>query len=192
MSLICSLRADNPLWTPETEILRRRQVVVEKPFKATARSGDGMAVDITAESQRHLANTMAHSDVVVQVASTIAIEAAIFDTPVVNISFDGETPTPFVRSALRYTQFTHFANILKRGAVRDARTPDAMVTHIADYLDNPSLDREGRRQVVLDQCQFLDGRAADRVANFVSEALSEVAGLPAPATPCVESLVSSH
>lgn len=167
-------------------------VIVEKPFKATARSGDGMAVDITAESQRHLANTMAHSDVVVQVASTIAIEAAIFDTPVVNISFDGETPSPFVRSALRYTQFTHFANILKRGAVRDARTPDAMVTHIADYLDNPSLDRQGRRQVVLDQCQFLDGRAAERVATFVSEALSEVAGLPAPATPCVESLVSSH
>ncbi len=35
---------------------------------------------------------MRHSDVVVQVASTIAIEAAIFDTPVVNMSFDGETP----------------------------------------------------------------------------------------------------
>ena len=167
-------------------------VIVEKPFRQTVRAGDGMAVDVTAESQRHLANTMAHSDVVVQVASTIAIEAAIFDTPVVNISFDGATPEPFVRSARRYTEFTHFVNILKRGAVRDARTPDAMVTHVGEYLDNPSLDREGRRQVVLDQCQFLDGRAAERVATFVSEALSEVAGLPAPVTPCVESLVSSH
>ena len=167
-------------------------VIVEKPFKETVRAGDGMAVDVTADTQRHLANTMAHSDVVVQVASTIAIEASVFDTPVVNISFDGETPSPFVRSARRYTEFTHFANILKRGAVRDARTPDAMVTHIGDYLDNPALDREGRRQVVLDQCQFLDGRAAERVASFVSDALSEVTGLPAPATPCVESLVSSH
>ena len=167
-------------------------VIIEKPFRQTVRAGDGMAVDVTAESQRHLANTMAHSDVVVQVASTIAIEASIFDTPVVNISFDGETPSPFVRSARRYTEFTHFVNILKRGAVRDARTPDAMVAHIADYLDNPSLDRDGRRQVVLDQCQFLDGRAAERVANFVSEALSEVAGLPVAVTPCVESLVSSH
>ena len=167
-------------------------VIIEKPFRQTVRAGDGMAVDVTADSQRHLANTMAHSDVVVQVASTIAIEASIFDTPVVNISFDGDTPSPFVRSARRYTEFTHFVNILKRGAVRDARTPEAMVTHIAGYLDNPSLDREGRRQVVLDQCQFLDGRAAERVATFVSEALSEVAGLPVPATPCVESLVSSH
>ena len=167
-------------------------VIIEKPFRQTVRAGDGMAVDVTVESQRHLANTMAHSDVIAQVASTIAIEASIFDTPVVNISFDGETPSPFLRSARRYTEFTHFVNILKCGAVRDARTPDAMVAHIGDYLDNPSLDREGRRQVVLDQCQFLDGRAAERVANFVSEALSEVAGLPVPVTPCVESLVSSH
>lgn len=167
-------------------------VIIEKPFRQTVRAGDGMAVDVTADSQRHLANTMAHSDVIAQVASTIAIEAAIFDTPIVNISFDGATPAPFVRSARRYTEFTHFVNILKRGAVRDARTPEAMVTHIGDYLDNPSLDRDGRRQVVLDQCQFLDGRAAERVAHFVSEALSEVAGTPVPATPCAESLVSSR
>lgn len=167
-------------------------VIVEKPFRQTVRAGDGMAVDVTADSQRHLANTMKHSDVVVQVASTIAIEAAIFDTPVVNISFDGETPSPFVRSARRYTQFTHFVNILKRAAVRDARTPDDMVAHIGRYLDDPSLDREGRRQVVLEQCQFLDGRAAERVAGFVSAALSEVTGMPVPATPCAESLVSSH
>lgn len=167
-------------------------VIVEKPFKETVRAGDGMAVDVTAETQRHLANTMAHSDVVVQVASTIAIEAAIFDTPVVNISFDRDTPDPFVRSARRYTQFTHFANILKRDAVRDAATAGEMVAHVANYLNDPSLDRAGRRQVVLDQCQFLDGGAAERVAAFVSEALSEVAGLPAPVTPCAESLVSSH
>jgi len=167
-------------------------VIVEKPFRQTVRAGDGMAVDVTADSQRHLANTMAHSDVVVQVASTIAIEASIFDTPVVNVSFDGEMPSPFVRSARRYTQFTHFVNILNRGAVRDARTPEEMVAHIGRYLDDPALDREGRRQVVLDQCQFLDGRAAERVAAFVSEALGEVTGLLVPATACAESLVSSH
>ena len=68
-------------------------VIIEKPFRQTVRAGDGMAVDVTADSQQHLADTMRHSDVVVNVASTIAIEAAIFDTPVVNVSFDGETPS---------------------------------------------------------------------------------------------------
>ena len=56
-------------------------LIVEKPFRATARSGDGLEVDVTSESQRHLADTLRHSDVVVSVASTIAIEASIFDTP---------------------------------------------------------------------------------------------------------------
>ena len=67
-------------------------VMIEKPFRDTVRAADGLAIDITAENQRHLADTMRHSDVVVNVASTLAIEAAIFDTPVVNVSFDGETP----------------------------------------------------------------------------------------------------
>src|SRR5262249_44786798 len=62
-------------------------VIIEKPFRPTVRAGDGLAIDITAENQQHLADTLRHSDVVVNVASTIAIEAAIFDTPVVNVSF---------------------------------------------------------------------------------------------------------
>src|SRR5207344_2173314 len=45
-------------------------VLIEKPFRITrATSGDGLAVDITAENQQHLADTMRHSDVVVNVAS---------------------------------------------------------------------------------------------------------------------------
>ncbi|MFM8535193.1 MAG: hypothetical protein ACKOEC_16650, partial [Acidimicrobiia bacterium] len=43
----------------------RPGVIIEKPFKQTVRSGDGMTVDVTADAQRHLANTMRHSDVIV-------------------------------------------------------------------------------------------------------------------------------
>ncbi|MEO7135047.1 MAG: hypothetical protein ABI024_12595 [Vicinamibacterales bacterium] len=166
-------------------------VIIEKPFKPTVRAGDGMAVDMTADTQRHLANTMRHSDVVVQVASTIAIEAAIFDTPVVNISFDGETPDEYVRSARRYRQFTHFVKITNRNSLRDASTAEAMVEHVASYLADPSLERDGRRLVVQDQCQFLDGRAAERVAGFVAAELAEVTGIQVSPT-CAESLASSR
>jgi hypothetical protein len=166
-------------------------VIIEKPFKQTVRAGDGMAVDTTADTQRHLANTMRHSDVVVQVASTIAIEAAIFDTPVVNISFDGETPDEFVRSARRYRQFTHFVNVTRHNPLRDAATPEAMVEHVATYLADPSLERDGRRQVVLEQCQFLDGRAAERAAGFVAAELADVTGVQVSPT-CAESLASSR
>jgi hypothetical protein len=165
-------------------------VIIEKPFRPTVTSGDGLSIDITAENQRHLANTMRHSDVVVNVASTLAIEAAIFDTPVVNVSFDGETPSEWVRSARRYYRFTHYANITRHGAVRVAETPPQLVDEIGRYLADPSRDREGRRRVVLEQCQFLDGRAAERVASFVVDELADVcAGVT---TPCAESRASSR
>lgn len=154
-------------------------VIVEKPFRPTVRAGDGLDVDVTAESQQHLADTLAHSDVVVNVASTIAIEAAIFDTPVVNVAFDGEEEAPFTRSARRYYRFTHYANVTRHGAVRVAWTPAELVAHVGAYLADPALDREGRQRVVREQCQFTDGRSAERVAAAV---MAELAALGAGAT----------
>ena len=155
-------------------------VLIEKPFRSTVKTGDGLAVDVTPDSQQHLADTLRHSDVIVNVASTIAVEAAIFDTPVVNISFDGEAESEWVRSARRYYRFTHYVNITRHDAVRVAETPDQLVEQIGGYLRNPSLDREGRQRVVLEQCQFLDGRASERVAAFVAEELADVCGRAAP------------
>lgn len=169
-------------------------VIVEKPFRPTVTSGDGLDVDVTAESQQHLADTMRYSDVVVNVASTIAIEAAIFDTPVVNVAFDGESPSPFERSARRYYRFTHYRNITRHGAVQVADTPAALVAQVARYLADPALDREGRRRIVSEQVQFLDGRSAERVGRFVAEELSDALGRGGhrSTSPCVESRASSR
>jgi len=156
------------------------RLIVEKPFKKTVRSGDGLEVDITSENQQHLADTLRYSDVVVTVASTIAIEASIFDTPIVDISFDGETPVDFAMSARRYYRFTHYANITRAGAAPVAETPEALVDHVGRYLDDPSLDRDGRRRVVREQCQFTDGRSSERIAQFVVEELADVISGLAP------------
>jgi hypothetical protein len=149
-------------------------VIIEKPFRETVKGADGLAVDVMPEHQRHLADTMCHSDVALNVASTIAIEACIFDTPVVNIAFDDREDTPFVRSAKRYYRFTHYVNLMNRGALRVAWSPAEMIQSVNAYLADPSLDAEGRRKVVADQCQFTDGRAAARAAACVVEELSSV------------------
>jgi hypothetical protein len=153
-------------------------LIVEKPFRTTVKSGDGLEVDITSDSQQHLADTLRHSDVVVTVASTIAIEASIFDTPVVDVSFDGETPSEFVQSARRYFRFTHYANITRQGGAPVAETPEQLIVHVGRYLRDRSLDRDGRRRVVLDQCQFTDGRSSERLADFVVDELADVCGWP--------------
>jgi CDP-glycerol:poly(glycerophosphate) glycerophosphotransferase len=168
---------------PRDSLERYRQfvevphVMVEKPFRTTVKASDGLSADITPESQQHLADTLRHSDVVLQVASTIAIEAAIFDTPVVNISFDGEEPCEFVRSARRYLQFTHFANVVRHDAMRLATTPAELVEAVAEYLRNPAMHADGRRRLVAEQCEFVDGRSSERVAACVVDMLDHECGL---------------
>jgi hypothetical protein len=175
------------------EFQREPHVIIEKPFRATrVKSGDGLSIDITAENQQHLADTVRHSDVVVNVASTLAVEAAIVDTPVVNIAFDGEQPSEWVRSARRYYRFTHYVNVTRHGAARVAETPEQLVAEIGRYLADASLDRQGRRQVAVEQCQFFDGRSADRSAAFVVRELADASGLPVASTVCAESLASSR
>jgi len=149
-------------------------LVVEKPFRASARSGDGHSVDVTAENTRHLADTMCHSDVVLNVASTIAIEASIFDTPVVNIAFDQDDADvrPFLTSPLRYYSYTHYQQIVNAGAVRVARSPAEMLDLVNAYLAHPSLDAAGRHRVVMEQCEFTDGKSADRVGRVMAAVLT--------------------
>ena len=125
----------------------------------------------------------ASSDVVINVASTIAIEASIFDTPVIDVSFDGETPVEFAKSARRYYRFTHYANITRQGAAPVADTPDALIEHVGRYLADRALDREGRRRVVADQVQFTDGRSSERLVRFVVEELTDVLGDPESVAP---------
>jgi len=158
------------------EFRGRPNLIVEKPFRTTVKSGDGLEVDVTPESQQHLADTLRHSDVIVTAASTIAIEASIFDTPIVDVAFDGEAPTEFVKSVRRYYQFTHYSNITRQGAAPVAQTPEELVSCVGRYLKDRSLDRDGRRRVVLDQCQFTDGNSSERLANFVVDELADVCG----------------
>ena len=120
-------------------------VIIEKPFRDTVKVADGLAIDVMPEHQKHLGDTLCHADVVVNVASTISVEACIFDTPVVNICFDGAGESPYVKSARRYYSFTHYVNITSRGAVRVATSPAEMVDAVAAYLANP-VARCGRAQ----------------------------------------------
>jgi len=117
---------------------------------------------------------MDHSDVVLNVASTISIEASIFDTPIVNIAFDQDDAEarPFLTSPLRYYSYTHYQQIVRAGAVRIAKTAREMLDEVNAYLVDPSRDAAGRKRVVAEQCEFTDGRSAERLAGVIARELT--------------------
>jgi hypothetical protein len=151
-------------------------VRIEKPGTARAAVegvGEFDAVYPSRADRTHLAATLTHSDVVINFASTITLEACIFDTPVINIGFDDQPDLPLPLSIRRYFAYEHYRPVLEAGAVRVANSPDQLVDLVREYLADPSRDREGRRAVVQSLCGSTDGKASRRVADSVIDWLSK-------------------
>jgi hypothetical protein len=136
--------------------------------------------DASLEDMKHLAATMWHSDVVINTSSTIAIDAAAMDTPVVCAGFDGHRDLPLEKSVRRYHEYTHFKKLLSLGGVRVAHSLDQIVDHLNAYLADPTLDREGRARIVERQCRSIDGKAGERMAEHILAALREKRGARQP------------
>jgi hypothetical protein len=128
---------------------------------------DSLMWDVAESDMAHLADLLRYSDVTLNAGSTLTIDSAIMDTPIVNIGFDGLAVNPPERSVIRIYDFTHYANIVRSGGVRIARSADEMLSLIAAYLEDPSLDREGRARIVDEQCGRVDGGAGLRVAALL-------------------------
>jgi hypothetical protein len=96
-----------------------------------------------------LANLTTHSDVNINVASTMTLDFAIHDRPIVNIAFDvAEPPILGVPLAQLYYRFEHYLPVVQLGAARIARSREDLVSHVNAYLDDPGLDREARAALV--------------------------------------------
>jgi hypothetical protein len=115
-------------------------------------------------------NTFRHADVVVNLASTVTIDAAICDRPVVNLDYDPEPGRPnqaLVRDINHL--WPHFKPVAESGGVWLAGSGDEMVEAVRTYLRRPELHRAERRKVAEFVCGYLDGRCGERMARSVLE-----------------------
>lgn len=112
-----------------------------------------------------LLNFMAHADAVLSAFSTAALEVALFDRPLIAIGFDGHHTRPFHRSVQRFEGFTHFQDVYATGGIRVTRNFDELRAAIKMYLDNPSLDGDGRALMRCTMCPFLDSDTSKRILD---------------------------
>ena len=116
---------------------------------------------------RELLNLMAHADVVLSAFSTAALEVALFDRPLIAIGFDGHRARPFHRSVRRFEGFTHFQDVYATGGIRVTRTFDDLYAAIKKYLDNPSLDRDGRALMRRTMCPVRSRSTAEEIIELL-------------------------
>ncbi len=119
------------------------------------------------EEMIHYANLLACSDVAINVASSVTLDAAALDIPIVNISFDGYAKRDFLESNARIFMYTHYEFIPKSGGVKIAQNADELIAHINAYLDDPKLDSDGRKKIVDEHCGPQDGKCGERIGNYI-------------------------
>jgi hypothetical protein len=101
------------------------------------------------EDVRFLANLTQHSDLNINFASTMTLDFAIHDKPVVNVAFDLDDAGrgEFLAGQL-HTACDHYRPVMELGAARIAHSVEELAAHVNAYLANPGLDQEGRRRFV--------------------------------------------
>lgn len=113
-------------------------------------------------------NTFRHADVVVNLSSTVVIDAAIFDTPVVNLNFDpqpGQQDQQLIKEINH--SWPHFRPVAESGGVWLANDFREVETAVKTYLQDPALHREKRKWIVDYVCGYSDGKGGDRMAEAI-------------------------
>lgn len=115
-------------------------------------------------------NTFRHADVVVNLSSTVTVDAALFDKPVVNLDFDpqpGQADQELIKEVNH--KWDHFKPIAESGGVWLVDDFAEMENAITTYLAQPSLHREKRKWISDYVCGFTDGKCGSRMADAIRD-----------------------
>lgn len=119
----------------------------------------GHHVEMKEKDMVNMKQSLQYCDVCVNIASTVTIEAFVFDTPVVNISFAG------VSGAI--LRFLHYRPIVEAGAVKVADTMEDVGKYVKMYLADPTLDQKARKKIVDLFIKPTDGYSYKRSVDFL-------------------------
>jgi hypothetical protein len=115
-----------------------------------------------------LANLTHHSDLNVNWASTMTLDFATQDKPIVNLALDGVGILGGRVPAWKiYSLFNHYRPVCELGAARLARTAEELAAHVNAYLANPALDRENRRRLVELEVGWPLGQSSRRIVDVL-------------------------
>lgn len=156
---------------------KNSRVTLHRPEGLYFSKGRLTDMEFTREWQQELFDTLYYSDITLNPQSTMSVDAAAFDKPVINIAFDGYEKLPYVRSVLRlYKDYSHYLPILKAGGVRLVYNKEELIEWIRKYLANPTLDREGRQRILLEQGGLNAGQSGEKTANHIIQFVNNASG----------------
>src|SRR5215207_2942555 len=128
------------------------------------------------EDMDEKSSMMAHSDVLVTVYSTMVVETAVHDTPIVAAVIDvpggWNVPKKFSLSLKEIGDWPTHKRFRDAKAGRVVSNEKELCEAIDLYLKNPSLDAAERRKFIEDEITFTDGTSGKRTAGYILKILN--------------------
>jgi hypothetical protein len=157
----------------ELERLRTIEYVKDMPHVRTVEPvslGGGLG-HYSGEDMPEKASMMAWSDVFLTVYSTMVVETAIHDRPIISLTID--TPGGWNMQDVYSLPLTAIGDwpthqrFRLSGAGRVADCPDKARELIDFYLKDPQADGGCRRKFIQDECTYTDGSAGKRTGEYL-------------------------
>lgn len=126
--------------------------------------------DITPEDEERLFYEMKYADVVLCGPSTLALDAAWFDKPIVLVDLYPKNTPPEDR--IYEYEGEHIMRVLESGAAKRVKTEQEFFRAIEYYFKHPEAERKERAALAHAHCGKKDGKASE----WVVETLHQVAG----------------
>ncbi|MEX2283734.1 MAG: CDP-glycerol glycerophosphotransferase family protein [Gemmatimonadota bacterium] len=114
-----------------------------------------------------LAAMLKHAAVSLNPFSTMTLDAAACDVPIVSVAYDGDHPKPYFDSVLSAYDFSHMVPVMRFGATTLCKSRTEMIAAVNAYLDNPSLHRAERQSLAREYCRIGSVTAADRLLKVL-------------------------
>jgi hypothetical protein len=114
-----------------------------------------------------IGNMLRHADVLITPASTMTIEAAIFDTPTVITFFH---PYQHERSLAFFSKISgkHWGWAVRNKLLPIVRDRDDFAPTISRCLENPTWYQDERARLVHDFVHYTDGRSIQRLVDLIT------------------------
>ncbi len=122
------------------------------------------------EDMDEKSSMMAHADVFTTVYSTMVVETAIHDTPVVSVCLDAPEPWPG-KFTLKLSEIGHWpthSRFLQSGAGEVALDAQQLRDALNRALAHPEAKAAARRAFVERETTYTDGRAGERVGRWLA------------------------
>lgn len=129
-----------------------------------------MDFDLADSETKLVASILKHSDVMINMFSTMVIEAAIFHLPSVNMAIRDKCKADFGKSRqdimIDYVQ-THNQRVIQTNGVKTVFTMEELCSALNLYMENPDLDREGREKIIQNEAGPCRGEAGKTIGRHI-------------------------